>query len=93
MPELAPHFFKGGASLSKAWGLIDRFSEVIDLTIGRDTLYLGGANSPKQATSALTCGPPAIGQSGRRLRSIQLAKFFRCKRGHFPSCRNIAVKR
>lgn len=28
--------FKGGTSLSKAWGLIDRFSEDIDLTINRE---------------------------------------------------------
>ena len=31
--------FKGGTSLSKAWGLIDRFSEDIDLAI--DPLFLG----------------------------------------------------
>lgn len=47
MPELA-----GGTSLSKAWGLIDRFSEDVDLTIGRDTLGFGDENSPEQAPSA-----------------------------------------
>lgn len=53
MPDLAPHLtFKGGTSLSKAWGLIDRFSEDIDLTIGRDALGFGGTNSPEQAPSA-----------------------------------------
>lgn len=31
--------FKGGTSLSKAWGLIDRFSEDIDLAI--DSVFLG----------------------------------------------------
>ena len=31
--------FKGGTSLSKAWGLIDRFSEDIDLAI--DPVFLG----------------------------------------------------
>lgn len=31
--------FKGGTSLSKSWGLIERFSEDIDLAISRD--YLG----------------------------------------------------
>lgn len=30
--------FKGGTSLSKVWGLIDRFSEDIDLTIDRNVL-------------------------------------------------------
>ena len=38
--ELNKHIvFKGGTSLSKVYGLIDRFSEDIDLAIGRD--YLG----------------------------------------------------
>lgn len=37
--ELAPHItFKGGTSLSKAYGLIERFSEDIDLTISKDFL-------------------------------------------------------
>lgn len=34
--EIAPHLvFKGGTSLSKAWGIIERFSEDIDLAIDR----------------------------------------------------------
>ena len=34
--EIGEHtVFKGGTSLSKAWGLIDRFSEDIDLTLDR----------------------------------------------------------
>lgn len=38
--SIAPHtVFKGGTSLSKAWGLIDRFSEDIDLAL--DRRYLG----------------------------------------------------
>lgn len=38
--EIAEHtVFKGGTSLSKAWGLIDRFSEDIDLALDRK--YLG----------------------------------------------------
>ncbi len=38
--ELAPHFiFKGGTSLSKAFNLIERFSE--DLDLGIDRSYLG----------------------------------------------------
>ncbi|MCE2926210.1 MAG: nucleotidyl transferase AbiEii/AbiGii toxin family protein [Rickettsiales bacterium] len=40
-PQLAPHItFKGGTSLSKAYRLIDRFSEDIDLTISKDAPYL-----------------------------------------------------
>jgi len=66
MPDLAPHLtFKGGTSLSKAWGLIDRFSEDIDLTIGRDALGFGGDNSPEQAPSAK--------QRSKRLKALKLA--------------------
>ena len=37
--EIAEHtVFKGGTSLSKAWGLIDRFSEDIDLALDRKFL-------------------------------------------------------
>lgn len=37
--EIAGHtVFKGGTSLSKAWGLIDRFSEDIDLALDRKLL-------------------------------------------------------
>lgn len=40
-PELAPFLtFKGGTSLSKAYNLIERFSEDIDLTISRDAPLL-----------------------------------------------------
>ncbi len=38
--EIAPHLvFKGGTSLTKAWGLIDRFSEDLDLAL--DKSFLG----------------------------------------------------
>jgi predicted nucleotidyltransferase component of viral defense system len=37
--EVGAHtVFKGGTSLSKAWGLIDRFSEDIDLALDRKFL-------------------------------------------------------
>jgi Nucleotidyl transferase AbiEii toxin, Type IV TA system len=40
--EIAPHtVFKGGTSLSKAWKLIDRFSEDIDLALDRKFLEFG----------------------------------------------------
>ena len=38
--EIAKHLvFKGGTSLSKAWKLINRFSENIDLAIDRDLFF------------------------------------------------------
>ena len=58
-----PLTFKGGTSLSKAWGLIDRFSEDIDLTIGRDALGFGGENSPERAPSAK--------QQAKRLKALR----------------------
>lgn len=43
--------FKGGTSLSKAWNLIERFSEDVDITIHRDLLGFGGDNAPHAAPS------------------------------------------
>jgi len=43
--------FKGGTSLSKAWGLIERFSEDIDLVVDKDALGFAGNASPDQAPS------------------------------------------
>jgi len=53
LPEVGEALtFKGGTSLSKVWGLIDRFSEDIDLTIGREFLGFGGDRNPEAAPSA-----------------------------------------
>jgi hypothetical protein len=47
--DVGPHtVFKGGTSLSKAWGLIDRFSEDIDLALDRKYLGFGEKLSPSQ---------------------------------------------
>lgn len=43
--------FKGGTSLSKAWNLIDRFSEDVDLAIDRNFLGFEGKLSKKQITA------------------------------------------
>lgn len=44
-PEVGPHLtFRGGTSLSKAWGVIERFSEDIDLAMSRS--WLGAAKDP-----------------------------------------------
>lgn len=52
LPEWGAHLtFKGGTSLAKAWKLIERFSEDIDVVIGRDYLGFGGDHSPEQAAS------------------------------------------
>jgi predicted nucleotidyltransferase component of viral defense system len=47
----APHLvFKGGTSLSKAWGLIDRLSEDIDLALDRQFLGFEGDISKTQVS-------------------------------------------
>jgi len=49
-PMLAPHLtFKGGTSLSKAYSLIERFSEDIDLTISREAPFLQDGANPMEA--------------------------------------------
>ena len=40
--------FKGGTSLSKCWGLINRFSEDIDIAVTREQLGFSGALSKNQ---------------------------------------------
>lgn len=48
--QLSKHItFKGGTSLSKAYHLIDRFSEDIDLTISKDAPYLTEGANPMDA--------------------------------------------
>lgn len=49
--EIAPHtVFKGGTSLSKAWNLIDRFSEDIDLALNRK--FLGFEKSDNEMSGS-----------------------------------------
>lgn len=43
--------FKGGTSLSKAWGLINRFSEDVDLAIDRSFLGFDGELKKKEITA------------------------------------------
>lgn len=48
-PQTAPYLtFKGGTSLSKAYDLIERFSEDIDLTISPDAPFLAEGKSPME---------------------------------------------
>jgi hypothetical protein len=41
--------FKSGTSLSKAWKLIQRFSEDIDIIVDKEELGFGGTASPNKA--------------------------------------------
>jgi len=52
MPDLpAGLIFKGGTSLSKVFGVIERFSEDVDLSFNREDLGFGGIDDPAQAGS------------------------------------------
>jgi hypothetical protein len=52
LDKLKPHLtFKGGTSLSKIYGLIDRFSEDIDLSIEREFFGFGAPHDPENAPS------------------------------------------
>ena len=54
LPPWAGHLtFKGGTSLSKAWRLIERFSEDIDVVIDREFLGFGGATLSKKKQKKL----------------------------------------
>ncbi len=47
LPGIGEHLtFKGGTSLSKAWKLIERFSEDIDLVVDKEVLGFGGDAGP-----------------------------------------------
>jgi hypothetical protein len=53
LPEIGEHLvFKGGTSLSKVFGLIERFSEDVDLSFHRDYLGFGDADHDPEAASS-----------------------------------------
>ena len=52
LPGVGEHLtFKGGTSLSKAWKLIQRFSEDIDIIVDKEVLGFGGDDAPDKAPS------------------------------------------
>ena len=60
--------FKGGTSLSKAYRLIHRFSEDIDISIQRESLGFGGENdpaNPKLSNKARTRQVEALGDAAK----------------------------
>ena len=65
-PALAPYLiFKGGTSLSKAYGLIERFSEDIDLTINRNAPFLKDGKDPMEEGISKK-------ERGRRLEALKV---------------------
>lgn len=66
LPVIGGHLtFKGGTSLSKVWGLIERFSEDIDLVVDKGWLGFGGENDPESA--------PSNAQRKKRLDALKAA--------------------
>jgi hypothetical protein len=66
LPEWGPRLtFKGGTSLSKGWGLINRFSEDIDMVIFRGDLGFAGEDAPEKA--------PSRKQRDKRLKALKKA--------------------
>lgn len=64
-PQLAPYItFKGGTSLSKSYGLIERFSEDIDLTISREASPLNEVKDPLE-------GSISGKERGRRIEALK----------------------
>jgi hypothetical protein len=53
LPDLGPHLvFKGGTSLSKVYGAINRFSEDVDITVGRELLgMIAYEDDPERASN------------------------------------------
>ena len=52
LPDLKSHLtFKGGTSLSKIYGIIERFSEDIDVSIEREFLGFGDTKDPEKLPS------------------------------------------
>ena len=65
LPGLGAHLvFKGGTSLSKVYGLIDRFSEDVDVSFHREFLGFGEELDPEAATGK---------EQTRRIETLQRA--------------------
>jgi len=76
-PALAPHFvFKGGTSLSKVYGVIDRFSEDIDLSMS--PAFVGADESVFAAIESRTRRDAALAQMqaqcGEQTRSVLMPR-------------------
>ena len=76
-PELAPHLvFKGGRSLSKVYGVIDRFSEDIDLSMS--PAFVGADEAAFEAMKSRTRRDAALAlmqaQCGERTRSYLMPR-------------------
>lgn len=73
--EVGQHLvFKDGTSLSKAWKLIERFSEDIDLAIDRKFLGLEGELSKNQRTELRKAASKYVAETKTEQVSEQVSK-------------------
>jgi hypothetical protein len=80
LAEWGGHFtLKGGTSLSKAWHQIERFSEDLDLVIGRTFLGFGGEAGPEHA--------PTTKQQQKRLKQLKATCQERIRTSLMPALR------
>ncbi len=82
LPNIGDHLvFKGGTSLSKAFGLIERFSEDVDLSFHRD--YLGFGDEDHDPESAASNK-----QQARRIEALQAACIQRIRETLLPALKS-----
>lgn len=75
--------FKGGTSLSKAYGIIQRFSEDIDLCLPPDKIKTDGAR--KRLTTAITNSMDELGLTPCSTRRIERRGIYNDIRGSYES--------
>ena len=79
LPEIGSHLvFKGGTSLSKVYGLIDRFSEDVDISFHREFLGFGDELDPEAVTGK---------EQARRIELLQRACQDRIRENLLPRLR------
>jgi len=75
--------FKGGTSLSKAYNIIQRFSEDIDLCLPQDKIKSAGAR--KRLTNAITTSINDLGLELYSIRNIERSGVYNDIRGNYNS--------
>lgn len=84
LPDLGDHLvFKGGTSLSKVYGLIDRFSEDINISLHREYLGFGDDRDPEAAKGK---------EQARRIEALQQACRDRIREALLPALRDMLAE-
>jgi Nucleotidyl transferase AbiEii toxin, Type IV TA system len=78
--------FKGGTSLSKGFGLIERFSEDIDIVLARDDLIVGSGNEAVDAGLSERQRRTRFSKLRKAARNFLHGPFIDTLRSELPSC-------